>query len=158
MSSSADIKPSDKYIPWLFVLFFITFMIVDAIMVTLAVRTQTGLVTEQAYEKGLSYNDTLDAAAEQESWGWQDTISVNDGNILYVLKNEHDMPVTEAIVTADFIRPVKDGYDFKVPLTQNSQGHYQTNVSFPLKGEWGVRVKAKWNNKQYQSYETFIIH
>ena len=156
MSGKTDIRPSDKYIPWLFVLFFVTFIAVDAVMVTLAVRTQTGLVTEQAYEKGLAYNETLKAAAEQTAWGWQDTISVHDGNITYVLNNENGDAVTGAIVTAQFIRPVQDGHDFSVPLIPD-HNHYKAAITLPLKGEWGVRVNVKWKNRNYQRYQVFII-
>ena len=156
MRDVTDIRPSDKYIPWLFVLFFMTFMAVDAVMVTLAVRTHTGVVTEQAYEKGLSYNDTLKAVAEQTSWGWKDSISVQDGNIIYALKDENGDAVTDATVTAQFIRPVQDGHDFSVPLIAD-HNHYKAAVALPLKGEWGVRVNVKWKNRNYQRYQVFII-
>lgn len=156
MNSVTDIRPSDKYIPWLFVLFFMIFIAVDAVMVTLAVRTQTGLVTEQAYEKGLAYNSTLQEAAEQKSWGWQDTINVHDGEITYTLKDERGISATGAIVTAHFIRPVKDGYDFSVPLAPYDN-HYKATIAFPLKGEWGVRINVKWKNRNYQRYQVFVI-
>jgi len=51
--------------------FFGTIFAVNGVFAYLAVDTYTGLETEQAYLKGLDYNRTLDAAAEQKARGWQ---------------------------------------------------------------------------------------
>lgn len=64
----------DKLIPWYFVLFFVVIGAVNAVMVTLAVRTHTGTVTDHPYEKGLAYNKVVDAANAQEKLGWKSDI------------------------------------------------------------------------------------
>lgn len=150
-------KPIDKYIPWMVVLFFLAFIAVDAVMVTLAVRTQTGVVTEQAYEKGLAYNRALEAAAEQRSWGWSSAITLNDSNLSFVLKDEQGQVIEGAEVTATLRRPVQDGYDASYRLSEVEGQGYQTLLKFPLPGEWDIKVSAKWQNRHYQAHQIFII-
>ena len=151
-------KPIDKYIPWMVVVFFLIFIAVDAVMVTLAVRTQTGVVTEQAYEKGLAYNQALDAAEVQKSWGWMSVISLHEDILSFSLQDKNSQIIKGAKVTAIIRRPVQDGYDVSYSLTQTINGDYQTQVSFPMPGEWDVKVSAKWQNKHYQAHQTFIVH
>lgn len=156
MSHVIDRKPVDKWIPWLVVLFFMVFMCVDAVMVTLAITTQTGLVTEEAYEKGLDYNKTIAAAAAQAKLGWKDKISL-EGNILsYSLKDKTGNFPAGADVRAKISRPTQDGYDFEIPLHKISTSTYETEVSFPLPGTWNVRIFVKWPDQQYQSSQTVL--
>jgi len=56
----------DKLIPWYFVIFFLVLFIVDGIFVYLATSTHTGVVTENAYEKGLRYNEVIERARAAE--------------------------------------------------------------------------------------------
>jgi nitrogen fixation protein FixH len=158
MNAISARKPIDKYIPWMVVVFFLIFIAVDAVMVTLAVRTQTGIVTEQAYEKGLAYNQALDAAEAQKSWGWMSVISLQADTLSFSLKDKNFQIIQGAEVTAIIRRPVQDGYDVSYSLTETINGDYQTQVNFPMPGEWDVKVSAKWQNKHYQAHQTFIVH
>lgn len=157
MSAPATRKPVDKFIPWMFVLFFLVFMAVDAVMVTLAVRTQTGVVTEQAYEKGLAYNRALDAAEEQAAWGGTGTLTLDGGRLSFVLKDKDGRTIDDADVKATVRRPVQAGYDKDYPMAQTGQQSYTAELKFPLPGEWDIRVSAKWQNRHYQTHETFIV-
>ncbi len=44
--------------------FFMVFIIVDTLFVTLALHTHRGVVAENAYEQGLHYNDIIKAARD----------------------------------------------------------------------------------------------
>ena len=57
--------PRDKWIPMYFVAFFAVIALLDGIFVYTAISTQTGVVTEQPYEKGLAYNEVLEKAKTQ---------------------------------------------------------------------------------------------
>ncbi|QQG35778.1 MAG: FixH family protein [Micavibrio aeruginosavorus] len=146
-----DIKKSDKYIPWLVVAFFAVFMTVDAFMVTLAIKTNTGVITERAYEKGLEYNATLEAAAAQEQWNWSSRIEYGKERVTFILLNELNQPIKEAHVSAEIIRLIQSGDDFNVPLTETPDGHYTAPLSLPLPGEWKIRIYAKVKDRTYQA-------
>lgn len=151
-------RPSDRFIPWLVVLFFAVFMSVDAVMVTLAVRTHSGVVTEQAYEKGLSYNQTLAAAEKQAQSGWRHEFAQEGRQLRFTLRDEAGRPVRDADVRAVIKREVAAGYDFEVTLRPvNGEDYYEAVLDVPMPGAWQVRVFAKWQSRQYQAGKTFVI-
>lgn len=154
-----DIRPTDRFIPWLVVLFFVVFIGVDAVMATLAIRTQTGVVTEESYEKGLAYDRTLKAQATQQSWNWHDEIAVTDGNtVTFTLRDHNSTPVDNAQVKAQIIRPVSAGHDFEITLAPQGNGSYSAPADFPLKGEWHIRIWAQCTDRLYQANKTVLVN
>jgi len=65
--------------PWVFFAMFAVIIAVNGVMVAFAFGTWTGLETDGAYEKGLSYNDTLEAARRQAALGWRSRSRSNPG-------------------------------------------------------------------------------
>lgn len=149
-------KPIDRWIPWFFVLFFAVFSSVDATFVTLALRTNTGVVTTDPYEKGLAYNDTLRAAAIQHDLGWTSQITFSNGIARLILRDKDGHGIDNAQVVAKFTRPVMSGHDFDKEMTMTTSGTYETPATFPLQGQWKIRIFAKWQNKTYQASQLII--
>lgn len=148
--SSSVSKKSDFWIPWYFVFFFIVIAVIDGSFVFVAIRTQTGLVTEQAYEKGLAFNKTLEKAAEQRKLGIIQKAEFKDGKIIWHLQDKNENPLV-AKITAHFYRPTHDGYDFEVDLKQTGNGMYEAAPRFPLPGAWTARLEAVWQNRRYDT-------
>ena len=69
-------RPSDRWIPWYFVAFFILLISILVPMGIIAVRTNTGLVTESAYNKGLAYNASIRAEEAQKALGWHGDLTI----------------------------------------------------------------------------------
>lgn len=147
----------DRRVPWMFVAFFAAIAIIDAGLVTIAVRTGTGTVTEQAYEKGLDYNRTLEAAARQAAEGWQGAIGLEGRRLSFALKDRDGGPVRGAAVRAEIVRPVAAGRDFGLPLREAAPGVYEAETDFPLPGQWNVRIYASWQDRHYQQARTFTV-
>lgn len=130
--------------------FFGVVATMDAVFVTTAIRTQTGIVTEHAYEKGLSYNSIIDEADRQKEAGFTGQIDLLDGKtILFRLADRSGKPLSGASVTAHILRSVQQGYDFDTPLTENERGAYQANVTFPMEGLWNINIEAVWQGHPY---------
>ncbi len=69
VSSSAETKPSDRrdrMIPWYFVMAFGVVFAVNGMFVYLAVSTNHGVVTENAYEKGLDYDRIVEEVRQKQ--------------------------------------------------------------------------------------------
>lgn len=49
----------DRLIPWYFVMAFLVVFAVNGFFVYMAVSTNHGVVTENAYKKGLDYNNVV---------------------------------------------------------------------------------------------------
>ncbi len=54
-----------------FIGFFVVVASVNAVMVTSAVRTFSGVETENAYKAGLAFNESIAAAGAQDALGWR---------------------------------------------------------------------------------------
>ncbi|PIR34034.1 MAG: hypothetical protein COV36_01470 [Alphaproteobacteria bacterium CG11_big_fil_rev_8_21_14_0_20_44_7] len=140
-------RPSDKYIPLYIVAFFAVIFAVNAVFVYLATSTHTGVVTEDAYEKGLDYNKTIELVDKQNESGIEGQILVEDGYIIF------KSIMLEADVTAYITRPTQDGYDYEIKLL-GDKGYFRGKANFPMKGQWEIRVVAKWQeNQQTQQYQ-----
>ncbi|MCC7305126.1 MAG: FixH family protein [Alphaproteobacteria bacterium] len=158
MTASLSAARRDKWIPWYFVAFFAVIAVIDGVFVTIAVRTQTGMVTEQAYEKGLAYDKILDKATAQSRLDIKQRAEFADGVLSWSVAGENGMAFENIKVTAHFFRPVQDGYDFNIELKKARDGMYEGRPEFPLPGAWTARLEATWQNphSQAQSYSTKI--
>lgn len=157
MTETHMMTKKDRWIPWYFVGFFAIIAVMDGIFVYLATDTHTGVVTEQAYQKGLNYNETVAAVEAQEALGWSSNIEYqSDGELVFTLSDDAQ-PLTGAEIIAEFTRPTHNGVDFSVPLQESGAGAYRAPVKFPLDGIWDVRVYVTWNQQQYQQTERLVV-
>lgn len=141
----------DRLIPWYFVLFFVVIAAVNAVMVTLAVRTHTGTVTEHPYEKGLAYNQVVAAADAQERLGWKGAVTYRAGVLIFTLRDGHGRTLSPRDAVAHFTRPAHAGSDFTLPLSGE-----RTPVAFPEQGLWEVRVDATIEGVHYQQIQRIV--
>ena len=142
----------DRWIPWYFVLFFLVIACVDGIMVTLAIRTNSGIVTDHPYEKGLAYNQLIRAEAAQKKLGWKADIEFN-GSVLHVsVQDAAGNRLVPDHMTARFTRPVMQGTDFEVVLQNGT-----AKVSLPGKGLWEIRIFATLDQSTYQQSKRVVV-
>lgn len=143
----------DKWVLICFLAFFGTVFMVDGFFVYTAVTTQTGLVTEQAYEKGLAYNDILSQAEHQPDL--IEKVSYDTPNLSWNILDKTGKAIKNATVTARIIRPVQDGFDFDVVLQHEGNGRYSASLSLPKKGAWVAKLDSRWESqKQTNIYKT----
>jgi len=155
----SDMSKRDRIIPLYFVAFFVFIAIMDGIFVYLATTTHSGVITENAYQKGLNYNQYIDAYNQQEIVGWNGNIDFIKSSLIFQLNDKQGQPIETAKVVAHISRSTKSGLDFEVLLYHNARGSYENNaVNFPLKGQWDIRVVAEWNQQKYQQSKRIIVN
>ncbi len=135
------------WIPWAFGAFFLVVLIANGTMVYIGMTTWTGLVSENYYEEGRNYNRNIAAAEAQAALGWQLDIEARlrsgfEGELLVDLRDRQGAPITDAEVTARFVRPTSEGNDFAVALADAGDGRYRTVFTLPLTGLWEIHVDA----------------
>jgi nitrogen fixation protein FixH len=141
-----------KRVWWYFVAFFGFIAAVNAVMVTIALRTHSGVVTDHPYEKGLAYNQVVEAQEKQEALGWKSDIHYANGRLHFTLQDKENKVIHPDKATATITRPTQQGMDFKVTL----QGR-ETAIDFPAKGLWEVRIDAAYQDVQYQHTKRIVI-
>ena len=148
-------KNSGKFILICFLAFFSVVTIVNSVFIYIAIHTNTGVVTENAYEKGLAYNKVLAAARAQPTF--KDSLTYKDGKLKWQVADQIGAPVKGGKATAFLIRPIKEGSDFSLTLNETSPGNYEGRADFPEQGLWSARLDMQWNKEQYQTVQDFIV-
>ncbi|MCC7260727.1 MAG: FixH family protein [Alphaproteobacteria bacterium] len=154
---SSTMQSRDKWIPRYFVLFFAFIALVNGVMVWLAVNTHTGLVTEHPYEKGLAYNQVVNAEQAQEALGWGGNIAFDKHMLTFTLLDRTGAAVAADRVTAHFMRPTQEGMDFDVTLSPVADGMWQAEVTPPHNGLWEVRVYAEQGSNRFQQAKRIVV-
>ncbi len=157
MSTTSSMTRRDRLIPWYFVLFFAVVIAVNVVFVTLALRSQPGVITDHAYEKGLAYNKVVDAASAQAALGWQGEISVAEGagltrQVTLTLKDKQHKPLVAQQLVLKATRPTQSGLDFEVTVKGNAG-----DITFPELGVWELRAFATVQGTPYQIAKRVVI-
>ncbi|MBT8002641.1 MAG: FixH family protein [Rhodospirillales bacterium] len=140
--------------------FFGVIFVVNGIFVYMATTTWTGLSTENAYKKGIRYNDTLDAARAQDQLGWQSKVAVGKGsdNLIAQFKAKDGAPVTGLKIIGTAVRPTHEGYDKKLIFVETQSGTYVANGRLPLKGNWRIELVATSSDgKSFRVNHTLLV-
>jgi nitrogen fixation protein FixH len=155
MSMQHKMPKNGQFILLCFLGFFGFIGAVDAYFVYTALTTNTGMVTEQPYEKGLAYNDILNKAKHQPEI--KEESSYENGVFLWQANSMDGSPLEKADISVKFYRTVQDGYDFEKKLSESGNGLYQSKIDFPLPGIWIAKVNAQWNKKTYLASHQIMV-
>ena len=146
---------SGRWVLLSFLGFFAIFCSVDVYFVYKALSTNTGLVIENSYYKGLDYNKTLNEAKQQQESGVSDKTTFKNGLLRFELFDKNNTPIPEATVKANFKIPTHDGADFEINLISLNNGIYEGTPNLPVKGLWVAHIEAKWDMQKYKTTLTF---
>lgn len=155
MSATSRRGQPGSWIPWLFIGFFGLVLGANAVMIWLALGTWTGLATENAYQKGLAYNRSLEAARVQAALGWRADLAVEQraggrASLALDLKDRAGNFVRDAEVRARFIRPTHQGHDVQTELVHQPDGVWRGEVTLGLAGLWDVEVGVASRRGSYR--------
>ncbi len=141
-----------RTIGWYFVAFFGFVAAVNAVMVTIAIRTHSGVVTEHPYEKGLAYNAVVRAEKQQAALGWSSQMDYKNGALHFTLHDANHQRITPERASATITRPTTSGMDFTVTLNG-----IKTPIVFPIAGLWEVQVDVSHAGTHYQQRKRIVV-
>ena len=136
--------------PWVWTLAGImgVTLVVNAVMITLAFNTSTGLVVDDFYNKGKRY--FYEEAQRQEAaarLGWQLTLDTPNPPRLnstetYVFRalDRTGTPLIGARAHIDAFRPTNAELDFDMPMREISDGIYTAQIDFANPGKWDLII------------------
>jgi len=153
----------DRWIPWMFVAFLAVVLAANGTLVAIALSTWTGLSTTNAYQKGITYNRTLEAARAQAALGWQAELvfthlAEQQGRLDLFLKNAAGAPIDLAEVRALLVRPTQQGHDFEVHLESRGGGQYTRIIDVPMAGIWDALLRAEKAQQVFQLQRRLLVH
>ncbi len=132
-------------------------VIVNIVFITLALKSNSGVVVPDYYERGIHYNQTLEQADYQKKLGWVSEVDVNGDEMVYKLVDAKAQPVRGRKVLVKMARPVMDGDDFSISLTEQPDGTYQGKFHAPLKGAWDAHISVKWDDGVYYDFAPLVL-
>ena len=161
-SPASQSARSGSWIPWIFVAFFGVVVLVNGIMIWVATTTWTGLDTHEAYEKGLAYNQMLEAAEAQASLGWTIDIEISpidngQASIAITLTGSDGDGINEAKVRAQFEKPNRSSADFETELQPRGNGQYETRFEPPEAGVWNLHLTARRNDDLFVEDRRLVL-
>lgn len=157
--------------PWVFAAGMLVVIAVNVVLAMYAIGTFPGLDTEDAYQKGLAYNETLAASRAQEARGWHMNVefapkpavssdaagAVHRGELVVTLLDSAGEPLRGLDVTAALVRPTNAGFDTKLALEPQGLGEYRAEASLPLPGLWDVRVSARHGDDNFFATRRIMV-
>jgi nitrogen fixation protein FixH len=155
MSNKQSAFRSPWVIGWIVMLLIVVVTII--IRIYLAIDSFPGVVVVDAYERGKDLHENIrKREAEKPKWKTQvefagaknfmGDLKIPAYNKLvkldYKVRDQQGKPVEPHSVTFYAYRNSDIKQDFSVAMTKVESGHYQAEITFPLKGVWDTYVSA----------------
>ena len=138
----------DRWIPACFILFFVWLAGLEIWFVTLANRSFTGVVTDDAYAIGLNYNDVLAKREAERVLGWTTAIAFVrgeglGGRLTLSIRDSNGKPLVADEIRATAERMSRFPQILAVAFEHQADGEYMADFAVPLAGRWFVRVRIE---------------
>jgi len=151
--------------PWViaWVAIVLVVLAVNVFMISLAIDANPGLVVDDYYERGQSYEKNMVARMAKDP-GWKMGITVPEALplaapalIQFSLTTKEGGEVAPDSVIFYAYRPSDANQDFSIPMKQLAPGRYQAEVTFPLKGVWDTLVSVQKDGDEYNEAQRVIV-
>lgn len=127
-----------------FLAFFGIVFVVNGSMIYRAVSTNSGLVANEPYRKGLHYNERIAASERQALLHWTEGANLDrDGRLSITLETEAGAPVRGLAITAVVGRPSTNRADIALKLSEVAPGRYEAGAGALEAGAWLLAFEAR---------------
>lgn len=128
------------------VLFFLVVASVNALMMTLAIRTFPGADAKNGYDKSQNYNREIAASRAQHGRGWTSDITLaRKGNVAHLAFEQFSkdgQPVPGLRIEAELLHPTHKNRDVRLNLVEIRPGFYEAAAGLLATGVWGIEISA----------------
>lgn len=136
------------WIPGCFILFFVCLAGLEIWFVTIANRSFTGVVTDDAYAIGLNYNEVLKRREAERELGWTVTVTFAQGadlggKLVLRVRDANGQPLVVDELRATAERMSRFPQIQTVSFEPGNAGEYLANLDVPLAGRWFVRARVE---------------
>lgn len=145
----SDILPDSRKLTGAHVLavfcgFFAVVFAVNGYLVTEALSTYSGVVSNEPYRKGLKYNERIEASERQTKLGWTGDMAFSpDGqHLLATLRDGAGQPVRGLVLTGVLGRPATSRDDAALTFEETAPGQYISNTALSSDGAFIANLQA----------------
>lgn len=148
-----------KYIPYIIFGFVLFYILGNFYLIYISKINYSGVVTENAYKKGVNFNETIKEGELQLKSGYKFDVHFNtQDTILSIKLTKFDRIVSNIKLELELIRPLSVNLNKLIELESNSKGIYTTKLDLPLKGLWHIKIKGiSKDNVGLYHFEKIIV-
>jgi len=158
-----DTPRKSAWIPWVFVAAMGLVVVVNGVMVTFAVKSWTGLTVSKPYERGIQYNQVLEAKRAQDALGWTFASSFGvtgdglHGRVLIKVTGRDGAPMDDLSLTGALVRPIEVMAPLELSFEPVGDGRYVARADLPKAGQWDLKVTARRGDDEYLLIERLVV-
>jgi nitrogen fixation protein FixH len=123
--------------------FFGLIIATDAYLVYKAVSTFGGIETQDAYRKGLAYNERIAKERSQEALGWTKEARLEKNELRVSVRDRDQKGVEGLEITAVIGRPATNSEDRTLELAQVGSGEYAAPAGDLGAGNWVASLAVR---------------
>ncbi len=129
--------------------FFIVVATVNAVMMTLAVKTMSGLDARNGYDPSQRYNRDIAEARAQAERGWQvdaqlrPAAGLPGADVVIAMADRAGKAVTGLAVDMRLAHPTDKRRDLTIALEEVAPGRYVGRFAEASPGAWGLIIEAR---------------
>lgn len=165
---SGKTRADGWWYPYIFVAGFVVVIAVNGALAYFATSTFNGLETQNAYETGRLYNQTIAKEEAQKALGWTLTLASAPkphdppgagypADLVITAVGPDGRPLDGLRVQAEVRRPAVAGLDREVDLGRRDIGVYGRTVVLPEPGQWEVRILATRGQDEYRLRDRIFV-
>lgn len=138
--------------------FFGVIFTVNGVLIYYAVATHSGVVAQEPYRKGLTYNVRIAADERQKALHWSADVETDtEGRVTLKLTHAGGGPVVNLAVKGVLGRPSAQRDDVALAFAESSPGTYVAVIGPKMPGVWLVNVEARESGSPVSSDPIFRI-
>lgn len=123
--------------------FFGVIFAVNGVFLASALKSYTGVVSNEPYVKGLRYNERIEAGERQAKLGWQETLAIGmSGEIALTVSDDGGRPVRGLELAGNIGRPSTSKADRPVALVEAEPGRYVAHTEALGEGTWVIALEG----------------
>jgi len=133
-----------RHVLFAMVAFFAVIIAVQAVFITVAIATHTGVVSRHTYSKGLHYGDRIAVERAQEKLGWHETLTVpkDKRSLTIYLTDQYGKPVVGLKLAGKIGRPVTMAEDRALSFSPIGKGSYKARLPDKMAGAYITDINA----------------
>lgn len=144
-----------QFWPWFLIAIPGSSVVMGAIMISLALQDQGGLVRDDWYKEGMAINERLDQQKKAKTAGIKGFFSFASEENIISLRVDNIDPAQEASLTLDLIHPTQKQRDIAVELVRTPQNTYFAKLDHTPAGFYYVQLRSAPGQWEIESQLNF---
>jgi nitrogen fixation protein FixH len=132
-----------KHVLFILFAFFGVMLAVNGVFVYFATATFSGVSTEDAYRKGLHYNETIAAFQVQQATGWHSAVSLDGPALRLEMQDASGRPIDGLMIEGTLERPATNQEVRTLTFHGAGNGLYSADVANLANGQWQLQAEAR---------------